>query len=75
MNVDCREIAYSLDAASSALDRIDLRDARSVELWCAALRVTTAELVQAVALVGTSGEDVASYLRARHAAPSAKPFM
>ena len=57
------------------LELIDLRDASSVELWCAALRVPTAELVAAIAVVGASGQDVADYLRARKTSGSAKPFM
>ena len=59
----------------SDLDRVDLRDARSVELWCAALRVSTRDLVAAVGLVGTSGQDVADYFRALKASASSKPFL
>jgi hypothetical protein len=42
---------------------IDLFDSASVEMWCAALRVGTAELVSAVQAVGNSGSDVAEYIR------------
>jgi hypothetical protein len=44
-------------------DVVDLRDASSVELWCAALRVSTAELVEAVTAVGDCGDQVAEYIR------------
>jgi hypothetical protein len=49
---------------------VDIRDSSSVELWCAALRVSTKELVEAVNIVGTSGDAVSKYIRASRAAPS-----
>jgi hypothetical protein len=49
--------------------RVDLRDTRSVELWCAALGINTALLVDAVRQVGENGERVAEYVRARKLSP------
>jgi hypothetical protein len=49
--------------SSTSKGLIDLHDSASVELWCAALRVTTAELVDIVNKVGNDGERVAEFIR------------
>lgn len=64
-----------MSATDTRQDTIDLFDSSCVELWCAALAVSTAELVEAVKLVGDSGERVAEYIHAKRGAPSARPFM
>ena len=56
------------DSAISRNDRVDLHDSRSVELWCAALRITTEELVQAARTVGESGERIALFIREKRLA-------
>jgi hypothetical protein len=43
---------------------IDIRDPAQVELWTRALNVYTADLVEAVAMVGNASGAVLEYLRA-----------
>ena len=51
-------------------DLVELRDPGSVELWCAALRVCTADLVEAVNAVGNRGDQVAEYIRRKRRSTS-----